>query len=224
MSAQPAVLEMPRWLRAKNVVFAFVGAMALYVVFHNERFLVDAADPNWKHIEPFKWWLLPHATAAACALVLAPLQFSDRLRRRFTMQHRVIGRIYVAGVFIGAPLGVYIQHYEERLGIPASFTVLTAVDAALWTTCTGIAFLFAMRRRISQHRQWMTRSFAVALVFLEGRAISGLGGWDDAPPEVAETIIWSCLAMSLLMADIANQWHESRAGIRPRAPHPRVPA
>src|SRR6476659_2510224 len=103
-------------LRAKYVLFAFIGAMALYVVYHNESFLIDAADPNWKHIEPFKWWLLPHAMAAARALILAPLQFSDRLRRRFTRAHRVIGRIYVTCVFIGAPMGVYVQYLEEALG------------------------------------------------------------------------------------------------------------
>jgi uncharacterized membrane protein len=211
MSAEPAFFQLPRGLRAKDLVFAFVGVMALYVIFHNERFLVDAADPNWKHIEPFKWWLLPHGIAAACALLLAPLQFSDRLRRRFTLAHRVIGRVYVAGVFIGAPLGVYIQHFEERLGSPASFTVLTVVDATLWMTCTGIAFMFAMKRRIPQHRQWMTRSFAVALVFLEGRAVSGIFGWDDESAEFTEMVIWSCLALSLLAADIANQWQESRA-------------
>jgi len=37
------------------------------------------------------------------------LQFSDRLRQRFAKFHRVLGRFYVVGVFIGAPLGSYIQ-------------------------------------------------------------------------------------------------------------------
>lgn len=154
----------------------------------------------------------PRSPRGTCALVLAPMQFSDRLRRRFRRLHRVVGRIYVAGVMIGAPLGVYIQHFEERLGEARSFTVLTAVDATLWMSCTAIAFACALRRDYQQHRQWMTRSFAVALVFLEGRAISGIAGWDEAGSQVAETLIWSCLALSLLLADIANQWYDIRAG------------
>jgi len=58
----------------------------------------------------------------ACALLLGPMQFSDRLRQRFAKFHRVVGRFYVAGVFIGAPLGFYIQYYEERMGGTRSFS------------------------------------------------------------------------------------------------------
>lgn len=83
--------------------------MLAYVLQHNERFLIDAAHPEWQHIHTFRWYLLPHGIAAACALLLAPMQFSDRLRHRFTKLHRVIGRIYVGGVLIGAPLGAFIQ-------------------------------------------------------------------------------------------------------------------
>ena len=50
----------------------------------DELFLIRSEDPEWTHIEPFKWLLLPHAVAAACALVLGPMQFSDRLRGRCT--------------------------------------------------------------------------------------------------------------------------------------------
>ena len=117
------MVQMMRF-RAKYIAFLFVGAMTAYVLYHNEHFLIDRADPVWLHIKPFKWWLLPHGVAGACALLLAPLQFSERLRRRFTKVHRVVGRIYVGGVFVLAPLGVYIQYFEERLGESRSFTVL----------------------------------------------------------------------------------------------------
>jgi hypothetical protein len=80
-----------------------------YVLYHNERFLLDSMHPVWQHYEPFKWWLLPHGLAGACALLLAPMQFSDRLRGRFTKLHRVIGRIYVTSALVLAPLGAYIQ-------------------------------------------------------------------------------------------------------------------
>src|SRR5437879_263083 len=35
--------------------------------------------------------------------------------------HRVAGRFYVAGVFIGAPLGIYVQYFEERMGGTLNF-------------------------------------------------------------------------------------------------------
>ena len=77
--------------RAKYAVFAFIAAMAAYVLYHNESFLINVAHPVWHHYEPFKWWLLPHGVAGACALILAPMQFWERLRLRFTTLHRVTG-------------------------------------------------------------------------------------------------------------------------------------
>jgi uncharacterized membrane protein len=191
-------------IRAKYFLFAFIGFMMGYVLVHNESFLINRADPAWQHYQPFKWYLLPHGLAGACALLLGPLQFSDRLRQRFTKLHRVVGRIYVVAGLIVAPLGAYIQYFEERVGATRSFSIAAAVDAGLLMLTTAIAFYFAFRRKIQQHRQWMTRSFAVALVFLEVRVISGLGGWDTDPVAV-ETIVWICVGASLLVADIVLQ-------------------
>ena len=194
--------------RAKYLVFAAIGLMLAYVIPHDESFLVHPKDPLWQHYQPFKWWLLPHGIAGACALLLAPMQFSDRLRDRFRQLHRVAGRIYVAGVFVAAPLGFYIQYFQERMGDPRSFSVAAAVDAALWMITTGIAMVFILKGKVHEHRQWMTRSFAVALVFLEGRVIGGLTGWEDLSIHATETIVWFCLAFSILLADLALQWQK----------------
>lgn len=210
MSTRPVSLQAASPLRSKYVVFGFIFVMMAYVLNHNERFLINAADPVWNHYQTFKWWLLPHGVAAACALLLGPMQFSDRLRRRYTKLHRVVGRFYVAGALIGAPVGAFIQYrFDEHLGGTRSFSIATAVDASLWMLTTAIALAFAMKRKIPQHRQWMTRSYAVAIVFLEVRVIGGLGGW-DGNFAITETIVWVCVALSLLFADIAIQWQDLR--------------
>src|SRR5258708_4398376 len=221
MSTDSLVPQRLAWLRPKYILFAVIGVMAAYVLRHNEHFLVDARDPEWPHIQHFKWWLLPHGLMGACALLLGPMQFSDRLRQRFTKFHRVLGRFYVAGVFVAAPLGFYIQHFEERMGGTRSFSVAAAADATLWMLTTGIAFAFILNGKVQQHRQWMTRSFAVALVFLEGRAILGVTGWERLGPEAIETVVWTCLVFAVLFADIVLQWQELR---RPRSAPARAQA
>ena len=211
-----AQVHAPQGLRTKHFVFAGIAVMAAYVLYHNERFLLDPAHPVWQHYEPFKWWLLPHGLAGACALLLAPMQFSDRLRRRFTRLHRVTGRIYVTAALILAPLGAYIQFLDEAQGASRSFTVATVIDAAILMTTTGIGFIFALKRMIPQHRQWMTRSYAVSLVFIEVRVILGVTGWDQPFNwEITEAVVWGCLALSILIGDLANQWYELRSA-RPR--------
>src|SRR6266404_3965503 len=151
-----AVFKSISWPRPKYLLFAFIGLLYAYVLWNNESFLFNPKDPEWMHIESFKWWLLPHGLTAACALFLGPLQFSDRLRLRFSRLHRVLGRFYAAGVFIGAPLGIYIQYFEERTGGTRSFTIAAAADAALWIFSTSMALIFILQGKVQQHRQWMT--------------------------------------------------------------------
>ncbi len=207
VSSAAMPLQRALWLRPKYLLFAFIGLMVAYVLRHNESFLVNAKDPIWQHYHPFRWYLLPHGMMGACALLLGPLQFSDRLRQRFTKLHRVLGRFYIAGVFIGAPMGFFIQHFEERMGGTRSFTMATVADAGLWILTTAIALFFILKGKVQQHRQWMTRSYAVAIVFLEVRVVSGIFGFDDNAA-ASETIVWMCVALSLLFADIVLQWQD----------------
>lgn len=215
----PAARQFPM----KYLVFTAIAAMTAYVLYHNERFLIDPAHPIWNHYEPFKWWLLPHGLAGACALLLAPLQFAEGLRRRHTTLHRTIGTFYIIGVFILGPLGLYIQYLDEAQGAARSFTVETIIQSSTLMITTAIGLYFALKRQFNYHRQWMIRSYAVALTFLEIRVIFGVTGLDQ-PFNWAtlETIVWLCVGTSLLIADIANQIYDLKIA-RPRlarAPEP----
>ena len=200
-------------LNAKHVTFTLIGLASLYVLYHNERFLVEPENPVWQRYEAFKWWLLPHGIFGAIVLLFAPLQFSERMRQRFPKAHRVMGRMYVVGAMLMAPMGAYIQYYQERMGAPRSFTVLGVVDATMVMTATALAFLFAFRRKIALHRQWATRSYALALVFIAARFVMGVTGWEALGVEIVQAIIWACLAMALVFADISIHWREIRSAL-----------
>lgn len=209
MSTAPLRLQRPFWLSPKYVFFGFIGFMFAYVLRHNESFLVHPHAPVWKHYEPFKWWLLAHGLAGACGLLIAPMQFSDRLRRRYTNLHRVAGRIYIVAVFIAGPLGIYIKFFGERFGDARSFTMAAATHGVLWMVTTGIAFALILKGKVQQHRQWMTRSvFVGPLVFLGVRAMMGVTGWEKLGPAALETGVWVCVAFSILLADVVLQLQE----------------
>src|SRR5258706_4342835 len=213
--------QSPPRLRMRYVVFAVIGVMIAYVLFHNERFLIQPAHPLWPHYKALGLWLVVHGVAGGSAQILAPIQFSDRLSKRFTKLHRVAGRIYITGALILAPMGAYIQYLDEGMGLgPRSFTVETIIQASLLIITTAIGLAFAMKRMIPQHRQWMTRSYAAALTFFEIRLILGVMGWDN-DPVIVETVVWSCTASAILLGDIANQIYELRS-MRPR--RARMPA
>jgi len=200
-------------LNAKYVTFSMIAVASAYVMYHNERFLADSSHPAWQHFAPFKWWLLPHGIFGAIVLLFAPFQFSDRIRQRFTKAHRVMGRMYVLGAFGLAPLGAYIQYFQEQFGAPRSFTILGIVDALMLMGATALAGLFAVKRKIALHRQWATRSYAVALVFIAGRFVLGVTGWEALGVEIVQAIIWACLALAVPLADVALNWKELRSTV-----------
>lgn len=203
-------LPLPRISRArgKYVVFALITMMAAYVVVHNEGYLINRRDPFWQHVQPFKWYLFAHGVAGACALLLAPMQFSDRLRRKYVQLHSVIGYVYVVGTAIAAPFGFYIQYFHERMGSPRSFSFAAATQATSWILTTTIAMIMILRGNTEAHRKWMTRSFAVCLVFLQVRAVEGVTGWDTLGVSVDETVVWACNVFTLLAADLVLQAQE----------------
>lgn len=195
-------------VNAKTILFALIAVMYAYVLYNVEGFLFDKSDPEWKHIAPFQMWLLPHGLAAAFALFLGPFQFSERLRRKYVTLHKTFGYLYIAGCYIGAPLGIYIQWFEEKLGtFSHSFTIATVMDAAVWVFATTMALVMIRTKRMQQHRQWMIRSFACALIFLEVRTILV---FFRLPEPAAEMVVWGCVAAAYPIADLVLQIDELR--------------
>ena len=62
-------------------------------------------------------------------------------------------------------------------------------------------------------RQWATRSYAIALVFIAGRFVLGVTGWEALGVEIVQAIIWACLALSVVLADVAIHWKEIRSAV-----------
>jgi hypothetical protein len=195
--------------RAKTLLFAGLGLLYVYVLVTTESFLFDKSSPEWAHIAPFQHLLLPHVLVAVFPLFLGPLQFSERLRRKYALVHKTIGYLYITGCYLGAPLGAYIQWFQERLGESRNFTIAGVADAALWMFATTMALVFIRQRKIQQHRQWMIRSFSCALIFLEVRAIVVLF---HIPPQQIEIVVWCCIAATFPLADLVLQIDELRRG------------
>lgn len=189
-------------LRPKLVLFTCIGLMLAYVLYHDEHYVIDPADPIWAHYRDIGKVLLPHGLIGAFALLLAFMQFNAGLRARHPLVHRVSGRIYVGAVIVVAPLGAVLGSFDQAIGYTRAFSIATIVQGALWSFATLTAFFCIKTRRVEQHRQWMTRSLSVALVFVTDRVLSGLTGWDKTP--ATDTIAaWICIALAYPLADTA---------------------
>lgn len=100
-----------------------------------------------------------HSFASALALAIGPLQFSTRLRERYTDVHRWLGRIYLGvGVLVGGLAGLYMSQYAYGGGWARSgFASL----ALVWLYTGLRAYLAVRRGAIGEHRKWMMRNFAL---------------------------------------------------------------
>ncbi|MFI4980445.1 MAG: hypothetical protein ACHQIO_08850, partial [Nevskiales bacterium] len=72
----------PRSIPIKHVALATFVLMAIYVFFQRDLQLVDANSFLRQRYQAVPWWMLAHGCFGALALILAPFQFSSRLRQR----------------------------------------------------------------------------------------------------------------------------------------------
>ena len=203
-----------RW--AKYGLFAIVAAMVAFVAWNNERPLLDPASPAWARLVPIRWHLVPHGLAGLIALSLGALQFSTRLRRRWPRLHRLTGRVYVGCVFVAGPVAIWMAFVNS----PWFMVAFTIVQAGTWMLLTGIAFACIRRRAFAAHREWMIRSYAIVLNFLEGRVLMaipavGAGGMDSVV-----LVNWACLALTLVATECLLRWREIIPPSAARAPLP----
>lgn len=141
-----------------------------------------------------------HAFASSVALMLGPLQFSTRLRQKYTVIHRWFGRTYLSvGVMVGGLSGLYMSQYAfgglyARLGFAAL--------AGFWLY-TGLRAYLAIRRgRIDEHRKWMVRNFsltfaAVTLRFYLPASMAAGIEFAIAYPIIA----WLCWLPNVVLAE-----------------------
>lgn len=67
--------------RITPALFTLLGLGFLFVLWHDERYLIDHTLSYWSHYFPVRWALLPHGFAGLIVLLVGPFQFSSRSRR-----------------------------------------------------------------------------------------------------------------------------------------------
>src|SRR5450631_4287063 len=115
-------------VRFKTGLWIFIGVTALFVFITSEVLLVT--DYPMYHayrlqVIADRHLLIPHTLSGVIALLAGPIQFSSRLRQRHLKFHRVLGRIYVVCVLIGALTGIALA--SGHPGLPG-----TSMQAAAW--------------------------------------------------------------------------------------------
>ena len=110
-------------------------------------------------------FLLMHTVMGAVAMALGPLQFSNRLRRRYPAVHRTAGKTYLIGAVLSMFGGLAYLATTPMTAVfsgPMFYVALLGLDVmVLWTA--WLAFAAARRRAFGTHRSWMAFNFGLLL-------------------------------------------------------------
>lgn len=202
-STRRANLKIALWLfLGFTTLFVFITSEVLlftdYPMYHAYRLQVIAD----RHL------LIPHTICGTIALLAGPVQFSSRLRQRSLRFHRILGRLYVIAVFVGAFTGIALA--SGRPGLPG-----TSMQAAAWIVCTTAALITARNRHIVQHRQWMARSYAVTFTFVSSRVLNLWPRyWGHLGDSLAAVGVIAFTLASLLVVEVGINWRELTVRLR----------
>ncbi len=191
------------------VAVLLLAAAALWFLAGRVHYVADVSQVSYTaYFWPRRFGLLAHIAGGFTALAAGLVQVWLGLTGRTTRLHRTLGKVYAAGISVGAAGAVYMA-----VTIPSGLAYASGLLflAIAWVITTGMA-LWAIRvRRLDQHRDWMLRSYTVTFAFVIFRlGEDTLRPWLHLPAaansdDLDALMAWACWAVPLLIAEVFIQ-------------------
>jgi uncharacterized membrane protein len=201
------------WVAMTGLATLLALASARYFSLQPAVFLASQVTTYLSHLLP----LLLHVGGGVVALAIGPWQFVGRLRARRPALHRLLGRVYLAAVVVAGVGGLLLSPLS--LGGPMAHLGFGTLALVLLGT-SAMAYISIRRRRIAQHRAWMTRSYALIFSAVTFRLWLAVFGIADVPFLQAYAVgSWATWLINLVAADLllSRLPHAARPVAAPRA-------
>jgi uncharacterized membrane protein len=142
-----------------------------------------------------------HISFGGIALLTGWTQFSQKLRNRYLSIHRLVGKVYVAAVFLSSVSGLFIAFFATG-GICSvlGFGIL----AMLWFITVIMAYTSILKKNIHQHENWMIRNYALTFAAVTLRIwlpMLAAFVFNDFMPAY-RIVSWLCWVPNLIIAEI----------------------
>lgn len=192
------------------VTLWFVWTYPLHYVLHYNE--ASFTDPNFGAANYWRerLWLISHFSGGILAVVVGPWQFWTGFRIRYARLHRWTGRLFLAGVAVGA-IGAVRLLATTTFGW--AFATSIAGLLLAWVVTTGIAYYAILRGQVETHKIWMVRAYVVTFAFVTFRAFNDHGPISRLQPanDRAITVGWASWAIPLLLTIVIQQLWRMRA-------------
>ena len=193
-----------------GLVLALAGAALITGYFMAVRihFLTDFSEASYS---PYFWakryGLVVHIWAGLIAIICGFAQVWLGITRQTGVLHRRLGWVYVATVGVSAATAI-----QMATVVPGHFAYASGLfmNAVVWAAATAMG-LWAWRcGRTALHREWMMRSYVLALAFTAARIMLPVLRLfvevpkDSLADDIQATVAWACWVIPLILFDIGR--------------------
>ena len=157
----------------------------------------------------FKFWLFGHIVGGMLALVIGPFQFIPAIRNANYKRHRLLGKIYLIAILIGSLCSIVLS-LTTALKIHWAWSTALLGLGIPWLVSAGMAYRAIRLKRITQHKEWMIRSYVITFGFVMFRILNDelfnhVGNFVERGP----TFGWLAWAIPLFIAEVCIQWNKT---------------
>jgi hypothetical protein len=118
-------------------------------------------------LSAWKWFFYPHLLLGMISLAIGPFQLTKKSQGNPKL-HKSLGKIYAVAIFLNILMVPYLTVFATG-GTPSTVAFLVLDVFWLWTTAMGV--IMAVKRKISKHKEWIFRSYAITWVFVTFRIV-----------------------------------------------------
>jgi uncharacterized membrane protein len=185
------------------LIVSILGALALLALWFIGRSALPYFEFSQGHYGPYfwprRWGLVLHVAGGVIAVTAGVMQLWLGLTHRVAALHRAVGKLYVGVIIVGSIAGFYLS-----LTIPGNAPYAAGLFflCVAWVVTTSMGVLAIRRGNLLQHRQWMTRSYAVTFAFVTFRfGVNALTSQGLSPGDAQAIMAWACWAIPLLLLE-----------------------
>ena len=164
------------------------------------------------------WVSLLHIVPGVLFLTFAPLQFVARIRRRRISIHRGSGRILATCAAISGVLALVVNFLFPAFGGISTHSAVV-FSSVLLLFSLSMAIRHILRKEVRQHREWMIRTFALAMsvatqrvILILLRSLMGL-----STEESFGAAFWLAIGVNLIVAEVWINYTRRTVQIADRA-------
>ena len=160
----------------------------------------------------YAWVLRTHIGAGMVAILVGPMQFWSGFRDRHRIWHRRMGLTYLVATGVAASGGLVMATVSWGGMVVTHFGF--GLLAVTWGGTALTAYLRIRAGNWKSHREWMIRSYAVALAFIMLRVWLMVLGCGIGPAEIEayQTASWLCWVPNLIIAELyIGRWRNREA-------------